>query len=187
MAEQGRVLKIFRDGRKHERLLTQQLPTGAKANLETVAVMCRIVREDAQEVDLRNFVMREIIGLDKQTISEKLDAAFNFCRDKIVYKDEENGFETLADLWSCMYALDALNAVGDCAIKSVALATCLSFLDLKPYFVVIRQQPNVNFFNHVYCGCEIGGVNMPLDPTPARFRPGDELNSLERKVIQIYG
>ena len=186
MAEQGRKLRIFRDGRKHERLLTMQLPTGAQANLETLAVMKKIVLEDSKESDLRNLVMRDIIGLDNQTLDAQIDAAFKFCRDAIKYEDEQDGFETVADLWSCLYALKPENPIGDCAIKSVALATCLSFLGLKPFFVAIRQIPNVTFYNHVYVGVVVDGQTIPLDPTPENFKVGEELPSYARQIIKIY-
>lgn len=185
MSQVGRTLRIFRDGRKHERLLTKQLPLGAQANYETLAEMKKIVLADAREKDLKNFAYRNIIGFDKSQ-SQQVDSAFSFCRDAIVYESENDGFETVADLWSCLYALNERHPVGDCSIKSVALATCLSYIGLKPYFVVIRQIPNADFFNHVYVGVNINGQVLPLDPTPKNFRPGDELPRLQTVLYKIY-
>lgn len=182
----GRVLQIFRDGRRHERRLFQQLPTGAEGNIETLSVMKRIVSEDARQNDLKAFVLREIVGLDKKTPAEKIKAAFEYCRDRIIYSPESEGFETVADLWSCLYALNPNHAIGDCAIKSVALATILSFFDLKPWFVAIKQIPNADFFNHVFVGCEIDGKPTALDATPKEFRVGDELNSFTRLNYKIF-
>jgi transglutaminase-like putative cysteine protease len=182
----SRILRIFRDGRKHERELRQQLPPGAQGNLETLAVMKKIVLEDSKENDLRAYVMREIIGLDKQTLPEQVNAAFYYCRDKIIYEQEKEGFETVADLWSCIYALNPLHASGDCVLKSVALATCLSYLNLKPKFVAIQQIPDVTFFNHVFVIVEINGVSVVLDPTPPQFRVGDELQSFSQLYYQIF-
>lgn len=184
--EKGRVLRIFRDGKRHKKQLFQQLPVGAKGNLETLEVMKKIVREDSLETDLRNFVMREIIGLDKQTQTDKINAAFYYCRDKIVYKPEQDGFETVADLWSCLYALDANRAIGDCAIKSVFLATCFSFLGFKPIFTAVQQIPNATFYNHVYLTCLIDGKKTVFDATPENFKPGDELNSFSKLQYPIF-
>jgi len=182
----GRILRIYRDGRKHERLLERQLPTGAQANLETLAEMQRIVKADSREPDLRNFVFREIIGLDKKTLPEQIEAAFTFCRDQIIYEPEKAGYETIADLWSCCYALDPEHASGDCAIKCVALATCLSYLNLQSIdFVAIQQIPNADFYNHVYVAATTGGRQIKLDPTPPEFRIGDALPNIRRLHYKI--
>lgn len=186
MSEKGRVLQIFRDGRRHKKQLFQQLPVGAKGNLETLAVMKEIVLSDSKETDIKAFVMREIIGLDKQTQAEKVKAAFEFCRDRIIYSPEKDGLETVADLWSCLYALNPAHATGDCAVKSVALATCLSYLNLKPYFVAIQQVKGATYFNHVFVGAEIEGKQTTLDPTPKEFRIGDELKSFSRLIYRIF-
>ena len=186
MSEKGRTLQIFRDGRRHEKKLFQQLPVGAQGNLETLAVMKRIVREDSRETDLKAFVMREIVGLDKRTSAEKIGASFSYCRDRIIYSPERDGFETVADLWSCLYALNAEHASGDCAIKSVALATCLAFLGLKPEFVAVQQIPNADWFNHVYVSAVIRGKKTALDATPPEFRVGDETGSFTKLYYQIF-
>jgi hypothetical protein len=181
----GRVLQIYRDGRR-SRGGTIQLPPGAQANLQTMHVMARIVREDAQIPSLRNFVMREIIGLEKTSLTDQVDAAFTFCRDQIVYEPEGQGTETVADLWSCMYGINPVHPVGDCAVKSVALATCLAFLNVKPFFVAIRQLPNVDYFNHVFVGINEGGKDIALDPTPENFQIGQQLGYLQRVNFVIF-
>jgi hypothetical protein len=185
-ANKGRVLQIFRDGRRHEKKLFQQLPAGSQGNFETLAVMKKIVVEDSKETDLKAFAMREIIGLDKATLTDKVDAAFYYCRDKIINLPEKDGYETVADLWSCLYAINPNHATGDCALKTVALATCLSYLNLKPYFVAIRQVPGADYFNHVYSRCEINGIQTAFDPTPVDFRPGQETSNLSKVFYRIF-
>ena len=182
----GRVLQIFRDGRRHERQLFQQLPVGAEGNLETLAVMKRIVVEDSKQKDLKAFAIREIVGTDKRTTTDKVKRAFEFARDEIIYSPEKDGLETVADLWSCLYCLNFDHPAGDCAIKCVALATLLSYFDLKPSFTAIRQVPNATFFNHVYLTCRIDGKQTALDPTPRDFQIGDETNSLSRIHYKIF-
>lgn len=177
----SKTLQIFRDGRRHTAKETIQLPPDAAGNLQTLALMAQIVREDSSQKDYRNFVLREFLGFDK-SISEQIDAAFEFCRDKIFYEPEKPGFETVADLWSCLYAFDERTAKGDCVVKSVALATMLSFLNLKPVFVAIKQVPNAAYFNHVYV--ELDGTT--LDATPPQFRPGNELKFLQKLIYPIF-
>jgi hypothetical protein len=186
MSEQGRILQIFRDGRRHEKKLFQQLPAGSQGNLETLAVMKEIVVCDSKEPDLKNYVFREIIGLDKKTPAEKVEAAFIYCRDRIIYEPEKDGLETVADLWSCIYALNPEHATGDCAIKCVALATCLSYLNLKPVFVAVSQFKGASSFNHVYLSYQADGKQTTLDPTPKEFRVGDEVKSFTKLYYRIF-
>jgi hypothetical protein len=186
MSNDGRLLKIYRDGRRFERITTKRLPPGAKGNLETLAVMKEIILADSQEPDLGNFIFREIIGLDKKTLGEQINAAYTFCRDKIIYNQEKDGFETVADIWSCMYALNPFHPIGDCAIKVVALCTSLSFLNLKPSLVMIGQFEGVDFYNHVFCSAVIDGKETTLDPTPQNFIIGQEAESLRRYVDPIF-
>jgi hypothetical protein len=184
---EGRILQIIRDGRRFTAQTKLQLPPGAEANLITLSEMAKIVREDAQFPDLKNFVFREVIGSEPgKSISEKIDIAYQFCRDQIIYEPEKDGYETIADLWSCFYALNAKHAQGDCAIKSVALATMLCYLNLKPFFVAIKQVPKVDWFNHVFVGVTANGKEIGLDPTPENFRPGQTLKSFQRINFHIF-
>lgn len=186
MGRTSRTLRIYRDGRKYERELFKPIPSGAKGNLETLGEMKKIVVSDAKENDLRNFVNREIIGFDKWSLSAKVDAIFLYARDRIRYEPETDGFETVADLWSCLYAFSPETAVGDCVQKSIFIATCLSYLGLKPNFVAIQQIPNVDYFNHVFVNCEINGQTVNLDATPKEFRVGDAANYLSKLVFPIF-
>ena len=98
----GRTLQIYRDGRRTIAKKQIQLPPGARGNYQTLAEMAKIVREDATQHDLKNFVMREIVGFDKKTLHDQKNAAFEYCRDRIIYNPEQSGFETVADLWSTL-------------------------------------------------------------------------------------
>jgi hypothetical protein len=185
----GRILQIFRDGKRRRGERPIQLPDGAQGNLETLDVMARIVREDSVLPDLRSFAMREIIGSDADTLDAQIDAAFQFCRDEIHYKPEGENTETVADLWSCLYGIDPQKAVGDCAVKSVALATLIalaSSLTVKPFFVALQQIPGADFFNHVFVGIRRGDTFVALDATPPEFRLGDELPSITQLHVPIW-
>lgn len=182
----GRILQIYRNGfRTGVREI--QLPVGAEANLITLSEMANIVREDSQYNDLKNYVFREIIGLENKSLNEQVEAAFEYCRDRIVYSEEKDGKETVADLWSAIYSFNRNQAQGDCAIKSVALATCLSFLNFKPYFVAIQQIPNANFYNHVFVAIlDENGNEIGFDPTPPEFGIGKILNYFGRLNYYIF-
>lgn len=184
----GRTLQIFRDGRRYKAPEPIMLPPGAEGNLTTLSEMAKIVREDARLPDLRNFAMREIIGGEARTLEAQISKAYSFCRDEIRYLPEGDGTETIADLWSCMYGLNSQHPVGDCAIKSVALATLLSYLKShsKPFFVAIKQRPNQEWFDHVFVGVDRGGRMEALDPTPPEFQKGMSLPSYTTMRFHIF-
>jgi len=182
----GRILEIIRDGRRSAHRQRLQLPVGAQGNYATIDQMIRICREDAAAKDIRAWVKRDIIGLDKKTVDEIVNAAFEFSRDKIVYESERAGFETIKDLWSALYSDGKAHGVGDCAIKVTALATILGCYDLKPQFVALRQIKNVEYFNHIYIVLEYGGQVVALDPTPPQFRVGDEANGYQKHYISVF-
>lgn len=186
MTDDRRYLQVIRDGRKWKAEQPVLLPIGAQGNRETVAHMCRIVLEDSVQPDVRVWALRTFIGIENKTVVDQINAAFRYCRDAIVYRDEGPGTETVADLWSCNYALDKRYPTGDCAIKSTALATLLAIVGVTPSFVIIRQVPNVDWFNHVYVQILVDGSETVLDPTPENFRPGDSQPFLEREVIPIF-
>lgn len=183
MSDDGRILQIITDGnRQPPRHI--QLGRGYEANRITLFEMRRIVARDGQLGDLRNMWTWSV--LKDGSLNERIDRAFIFCRDTIRYKLEEEGFETVADLWSTCFAL---NFQGDCVLKSVGLATLLCYLNLKPWFCAIRQlRPEENilderypfsdtadYFNHVYVKTMVDGKILKLDPTPPEFRPGDSV------------
>lgn len=186
----GRILQIFRDGKRHQERRLIQLPAGAQANFYTLGKMAEIVRQDAREPGLRAWAMRTILG-NAAELDAQIDAAFQHCRDDIVDRPEGPDTETIADLWSCEYELDPAHPIGDCAIKSVALATLISLassLTVKPVFIALRQIPGADYFNHVLVGIPGNGQHgyVPLDPTPPEFRPGDMLPSLSSVYYRIF-
>lgn len=177
----GRILQIYRDGRRREERQLIQLPRGAQGNLRTLAEMGEIVAHDCRQPDVRRFALDACIGSDHRQLSldDKIERAFQYCRDAIVYRPEPAGYETLADLWSCLYAVSDAGPTGDCAIKSVALATVFCSLNLRPFFVALKQIAHADYFNHVFVGLDNadGKGWTAYDPTPPEFRPGDLLDS----------
>lgn len=194
MPDEGRILQIFTDGNRHPPRRIQ-LPRGYEANLETLGEMKKIVAHDAQLGDLRNMWTWAV--LKNGSLTERIDRAFEFCRDTIRYKLEDEGFETVADLWTTCFAL---NFQGDCVLKSVGLATLLYYLNLKPWFCAIRQllptedilskkYPFANtddYFNHVYVKTVVDGHVLSLDPTPPEFRPGETVHGFVEYNYRMF-
>jgi len=165
-------LIIHRDGRKFERVTNHALLPGALGNKQTLDVMSKIVREDSESEDLRRFAARDLLpGIEQKPCNEILQQIYDFCTNRIQYLDDVPGVERVADLWSCLYSLGEFVPLGDCVIKSVALATLLSFFDFKPYFVASKISEQSNSFNHVFCGLQQNSINFRLDPTPIERQP----------------
>lgn len=160
---------------------------GEQGNLQTLAVMADVVREDRREPDLRNFILREIVGdIRGHDYAGEMDAIFRFTRDRITYRKDPFGVERVADVWSTLYALNPNEPEGDCGIKSVFMATCFAVLGHKPAFVVIKQRPEMKAFNHVYnCVFTENGI-LYFDATPEDKPAGWETESFEKFIYPIF-
>lgn len=182
-----RVLQVFRDGRRFEPQTQEPLLDGYQGNLQTVRIMAKMVKEDRTQLDLRRFVEREILKTVKgQNFAEEISRIFNFCQKKILYRKDPVKVERVADLWSCLYALNDRRPEGDCSIKSVALATMLALYGHKPSFVLIKQNPHSTNFNHIYVEIELNGQIFALDPTPEDAPQGYEPKFLKKQIYRIF-
>ena len=182
-----RVLQIFRDGRKRESYLNVPLKDGEQGNFQTLDVMARIVREDRLQPDLRAFVLREIVGdVAGHNFGGELNAIFDFCQHRIVYRKDPFNVERVADLWSTIYALDPNNPEGDCGIKSTCFATCCALIGYKPFFVVIKQDARQTSFNHVYNGVISNGQKQYFDATPEDKPAGWQVPSAVKIEYPIF-
>lgn len=187
MPDNDRKLIIYRDGRRFEQTVVMPLEEGVKGNWQTLAAMAKIVREDAAMPDLKRFIERAILpGINFSDSQALIQAAFNFCNHSILYFDDFPTIERIADLWSCLYALDPKQAIGDCVIKSVALATILATAGLKPFFVALQSDAQSTTFNHVFVGLEQNKNFLPLDPTPKNFKPGQIAPSSKIRMFPIF-
>ncbi len=182
-----RVLQIFRDGKGREKVLNQPLLDGEQGNLQTLAAMATIVREDRLQPDLRIFVLREIIGgVRGHDFNSEISKIFEFAQKRIVYRKDAFGVERVADLWSTLYALNPNEPEGDCGIKSTFIATCCALLGHKPFFVVIKQRPNQKAFNHVYNAVILDGKLRYLDATPEDQPMGFEAANWKKFLYPIF-
>jgi hypothetical protein len=183
-----RWLQIFRDGKGQTCYLKEPLKEGEQGNLQTLAVMAKIVNEDRIQPDLRLFVLREIVGKVRgHDVIGEADAVFEFARDRITYRRDPVGVERVADVWSTLYALNPIEPEGDCGIKSLFLATCLATIGHRPVFVVVKQRREQRAFNHVYVGNVIGPNEIRYyDPTPQDALPGSEIKSEVKYLYPIF-
>lgn len=168
--------------------MTEPLADGAAGNVQALRIAAKIVEQDRQQPDLRAFVLREIVkDVAGHDFAGERTACFEFARDRIIYRRDPPGVERIADMWSTLYALNPKEPEGDCLIKCVFLATCLSLLGEKPFFIVIRQNEKSNSFNHVYLGVtEKDGSITPLDPTPPDRQPGEESGAINKAMFPIF-
>ena len=182
-----RVLQIFRDGEERTSYLNTPLLDGEQGNIQTLDAMARIVREDRLVPDLRIFVLREIIGpVRSHDFGGEVQSVFDYAQDQIIYRKDPFGVERVADIWSTLYALNPNQPEGDCGIKSTFFASCCAILGHKVFFVVIKQRPNQNSFNHVYCAVVLDGELRYFDPTPQDRPAGYEPRSVSKFLYPIF-
>lgn len=183
-----KVLQIYRDSSKPEiSYLNEPLAEGEQGNMQTLAAMADLVRDQRTQPDLRNFVLREIIGGVRGHDSfGEVRAIFEYARDRITYRKDPFGVERVADIWSTLYGLNANGPEGDCGIKSGFVAACCALLGHKPAFVVIKQDARQRAFNHVYNVVVIDGQPHYFDATPEGKPAGWEASSEVKKIFPIF-
>jgi len=180
-------LQVFRDGQGKLTMLEAPLAEGEQGNLQTLAAMAEIVRDQRREPDLRNFVLREIVGRVRgHNFAGEVNAIFEFTQGQIVYRKDPFGVERVADIWSTLYALNPDRPEGDCGIKSTFFASCCALLGHKPFFVVIKQRPGQANFNHVYNAVLIDGQIRYFDTTPEDRPAGWQAPATERWIYNIF-
>lgn len=183
-----RVLQIYRDSSKPTiSYLNEPLAEGEQGNMQTLAAMASLVREQREQPDLRNFVLREIVGSVRGHDSAgEVRAIFEFARDRITYRKDPFRVERVADIWSTLYALNANGPEGDCGIKSGFIAGCCALLGHAPFFTVIKQSADQKAFNHVYNMILIDGRVTYLDATPEDKPIGWEAHSEVKNIFPIF-
>lgn len=182
-----RFLQVFRDGHGKLTKLESPLAEGVQGNMQTLEAMARLVREQRCESDLRNFVLREIIGgVRGHNFAGEVEAIFRFTQSEIVYRRDPFGIERVADIWSTLYALNPNRPEGDCGIKSTFFASCCALVGHKPFFVIVKQRPGQETFNHVYNAVLIDGAIRYFDATPEDRPAGWEVPSVEKLICNIF-
>lgn len=188
-----RYQQTFIDGKGKKPVLLQvPLKDGEQGNVQTLGEMIAIVQADRLKADLRRFVLQNIVGSDVKghDFEAEIKKIFNFAQKEIVYRKDPVKVERVMDLWTILYGTENAEnhqPEGDCGIKSVFLATCLALLGHKPVFVVIKQDPNSDSFNHIYNGvADDSGKIRFLDATPEDKPIGYEPQSLKKFIVPIF-
>jgi hypothetical protein len=152
---------------------------GRAGNLQTLRIMATLVRRDVQDLGLRDFAARLVVGVaghDQQSVAETL---FYYVRDKITYRSDPFGYEVIADARKSLSL-----GYGDCGDKTVLLATLLGGLGIKSRFVVLSYK--LPAFQHVYLEARIDHEWRPYDPTPEEAVPGWESRGFLRGTFPIF-
>jgi len=172
-----RALQIFRNGQVHESSLRIPLMPGEQGNLQTLEAMRDVVLEDRLNPYNREFVTEYVInGVPGHDPWGELEAIFNFANDRIVYREDPFDVERVMDLYTTLRGVENdpdFIPEGDCGVKSMFIATCAAILGHKPYFAVLKQDPNSDVYTHVFTAVGIStGEWRYYDATPEDSRPG---------------
>lgn len=169
---------------------TYPIPDGIAGNSAALAQMALMVRRDAHDENLRNWVLQNVIFPNRvagHDVAGEINACLAYCRDQIRYTRDPVDLERIADAWTTIET-----RAGDCKSKSVLLATMLAILGREPFFMVLSQEPYTRSpqwqFGHVYVGVMFPpGTFLPLDPTPETSKPGWQGEAFVRMRWNIFG
>lgn len=185
-----RILQIFRDGILGESYLNEPLADGEQGNWQTLAAMAEIVNEDRSKPDLRNFVLRDVIGrVPGHDMLGEIEAIYRFCRDRITYRRDPFDIERVADIWSTMYGLapEQGEPEGDCGIKSTFFCSAAAILGYRPAFVIAKQFEDMAAYNHIYAAVMTDDGWRYYDPTPEDAESGWHLEAFDSRIYDIFG
>jgi len=179
MSDQIIVHQSATKGDPRRRAYAVRRRQGRAGNLQTLRIMATLVRRDVQDLGLRDFAARLVVGVaghDQQSVAETL---FYYVRDKITYRSDPFGFEVIADARKTLSL-----GYGDCGDKAVLLSTLLGGLGIKSRFVVLSYK--LPAFQHVYLEARIDHEWRPYDPTPEEAVPGWESRGFLRGTFPIF-
>ncbi len=147
------------------------LPIGDAGTMKTLAIMRTMAVKGAADVEVRSAAINAVrdAGVRPHDHLGELGALFRFVRDRVHFVRDPHDVETLQ---SPRYTLEIL--AGDCDDRATLLAAMIRALgipaDVK--FRVVAAAPGNSAFSHVYVVANLGGRQIPLDPTYADNQPG---------------
>jgi hypothetical protein len=121
--------------------------------------MGALVRRDAHDPELRQLALELVSGCGGHQFECEIERLFDFVRDEITYRKDSVDREHVQDSRRTL----ALRT-GDCASKSVLLASLLGSIGHRASFIVIGHDPDL--FSHVFVEAHGPRGRTPLDPTP---------------------
>lgn len=141
--------------------------------------MAAFVRRDKDDLGLRNFALQLVAPVQGHDFTSEMQALFAYVRDRITYRRAPVGTQLVADARRTLQM-----GVGDCAMKSVLLATLLATLGHPSRFVVLSYDGED--YQHVFIEASINGHWVALDPTNEQARLGWAQNAAGVAVYPIF-
>lgn len=142
-----------------------RFPPGDQGTRMTLDQMRKLALEGAQQFGVRHTALRilESAGAAGHDPRAELQALYQFVRDRITFRADIAGVETLQ---SPRYTLTA--RAGDCDDKAVLLAALARAVGIPAelaFRVVALNRATPGAFSHVYVVARVQGQAIALDPT----------------------
>jgi hypothetical protein len=161
------------------------LHKGRAGSLQTAAEMGRLVRQDTvHDEGLERYAAGVLInaGLDSHSApADVVDVLFRAVQRIPYIYDPAGSFDSIQ---SARRTLE--KGYGDCDDLSVALATLLSLVGVRPRFVLARYKENTAGFDHVYVEVDLPEGRTPLDPSSRSHGMGWEKPAIEKLSFPIF-
>ncbi len=138
---------------------------------QTMERMRALATEGAKDVAVRETALGIVRRVPDHAHRAELDALFRFVRDRIAFRNDIHGVETLQ---SPRYTLEV--AAGDCDDRATLLVALARSIGIPAEFRyrVVAADPRSKAFSHVYAVARLDGEDIPLDPTYRGNRMGWE-------------
>lgn len=143
----------------------ERLPAGLAGTQQALARMAAFVRRDKDDLGLRQFALQIVRDVPGHDFGREVRALFEYVRDRITYRRAPVSTQLVADARRTLEL-----GIGDCAMKSVLLATLLATLGHLSRFVVLSYDGDD--YQHVFVEAYVGRDWVALDPTNEQARLG---------------
>lgn len=143
----------------------EKLPYGVAGTREALSKMANFVRRDKDDLGLREFALKIVGRVPGHQFSGEAKKLFDYTRSKIIYRRAPYGTQLVSDARRTLKM-----GVGDCAMKSVLLATLLACIGHPSRFVVLSYDGQD--YQHVCIETWLNGEWVPMDPTPELAQMG---------------
>lgn len=138
---------------------TLPLSPGWRGTRETLQHMARLVRQGAEDQDLRQFIHRLISDIPARQWDAIAVRLFEYARDRVIYRRDPVGVEVVQ---SARATLEL--GYGDCDDKAIFLATALALVGEVTRFRVGSYDGRE--WGHVWVQWRRGKDWIDFDPTP---------------------
>jgi transglutaminase-like putative cysteine protease len=157
----------------------RQLPSGVAGTRQALAEMAAFVQRDSTDLGLRNFALQIVDSAAGHDFQGEMQRLFAYVRDRITYRRAPVGTQLVADARRTLQM-----GVGDCAMKSVLLATLLATIGHPSQFVILSFDGDD--YQHVFIEALVSGHWVALDPTNEQARLGWAQSAVQVDRYQIF-